>query len=155
MSVPDWMIDAPQASVDDLAALVRRLARSLRKAAPDNDLPDQALDYLRRHGLTGEILRATLAAGSQAVQVPGWRPIETAPRGANGVAWFLLAWGPEGDQSTGVGMRIGEKFFAAGIFYRLGQEKAYEFREVEVQPTHWMPLPAAPLQPLAGGEVAK
>ncbi|MBB1599526.1 hypothetical protein [Variovorax sp. UMC13] len=59
MSVPDWMIDTPQASVDDLAALVRRLARSLRKAAPDNALPDQALDYLRRHGLEASILRAT------------------------------------------------------------------------------------------------
>lgn len=42
---------------DELAALVRRLAHSLRKAAPDNELPDKALDYLKRNGLTGSILR--------------------------------------------------------------------------------------------------
>ena len=42
---------------DDLAALVRRLARSLRKAAPDHDLPSKALDYLARNGLQGSPLR--------------------------------------------------------------------------------------------------
>jgi len=57
MSVPDWMIDAPAASVDDLAMLVRKLAHSLRKAAPGHALPDQAVDYLRRHHLDGSPLR--------------------------------------------------------------------------------------------------
>ena len=33
---------------DELSALVRRLARALRKAAPENELPDKALDYLQR-----------------------------------------------------------------------------------------------------------
>lgn len=42
---------------DDLAALVRRLAHALRKAEPDNELSDKALDYLKRNGLTGSILR--------------------------------------------------------------------------------------------------
>lgn len=42
---------------DELAALVRRLAHSLRKASPDNELADKALDYLKRNGLTGSILR--------------------------------------------------------------------------------------------------
>lgn len=42
---------------DDLAALVQRLARALRKAAPDNDLPATALDYLRRKNLQGSPLR--------------------------------------------------------------------------------------------------
>lgn len=42
---------------DDLAALVRRLANSLRKAAPDNDLSSEALDYLTRTGLQGSPLR--------------------------------------------------------------------------------------------------
>ena len=42
---------------DDLAALVRRLAQSLRKSAPSNDLPTAALDYLRRNGLDGRPLR--------------------------------------------------------------------------------------------------
>jgi hypothetical protein len=44
-------------TVDDLAMLVRRLAHSLRQAAPSNDLPDKALDYLQRKGLQGSPLR--------------------------------------------------------------------------------------------------
>ncbi|MGU2415258.1 hypothetical protein [Burkholderia cenocepacia] len=73
-----------------------------------------------------------------------WQPIETAPRGKKGWAWMNLAWGPEGDQSTGLGMRWGDRFFAAGVYYCLGQEKQYEIREVEVQPTHWMPTLGVP-----------
>jgi signal transduction histidine kinase len=42
---------------DDLAALVRRLVHSLRKAAPDNELSEKALDYLMRHGRQGTPLR--------------------------------------------------------------------------------------------------
>jgi hypothetical protein len=42
---------------DDLAAWVRRLAQSLRKAAPDNELPSKALDYLNRKGLKSSPLR--------------------------------------------------------------------------------------------------
>lgn len=44
---------------DDLAQLVARLAHSLRRAAPDNDLPAKALDYLQREGLAGSPLRET------------------------------------------------------------------------------------------------
>ena len=43
----------------DLAALVRRLAHSLRKAAPCNELPAKAMDYLQREGLAGSPLRAS------------------------------------------------------------------------------------------------
>lgn len=42
---------------EDLVALVCRLADSLRKAAPDNDLPKKALDYLKRKDLLGSPLR--------------------------------------------------------------------------------------------------
>lgn len=84
-----------------------------------------------------------LAAGAQSVP-NGWRPIETAPKGARGYAWMMLAWGAEDDPHVAAGMRCGDKFFAAATFYCLGQEKQYEMREIEVHPTHWMPLPAAP-----------
>jgi len=47
----------PDQRVDDLAALVRRLVHSLSKAAPDNDLPAKAVDYLQRKGLQGSPLR--------------------------------------------------------------------------------------------------
>ena len=42
---------------DDLASLLRRVVHSLRKAAPNNDLADRALDYLKRHGQAGSVLR--------------------------------------------------------------------------------------------------
>lgn len=42
---------------DDLAMLCQRLARALRKSAPDNELPEKAMDYLQRHGLQGSPLR--------------------------------------------------------------------------------------------------
>jgi hypothetical protein len=84
------------------------------------------------------------SAPSEGLRKDAWQPIETAPSGAKGYCWMNLAWGPEGDVSTGIGMRWGDRFFAAGSFYCLGHEKRYEFREIEVKPTHWMPLPEAP-----------
>lgn len=45
--------------VDDLAALVVRLARLLRKSAPENDLPALAMDYLQREELCGSPLRGS------------------------------------------------------------------------------------------------
>ncbi|GHC72961.1 hypothetical protein GCM10007320_09210 [Pseudorhodoferax aquiterrae] len=55
----------PEPRVDDLAHTVRRLAHSLRQAAPSNDLPGKALDYLKRHGLQGSPLRAAQEQGEQ------------------------------------------------------------------------------------------
>ena len=46
-----------QSPVEDLSALVQRLVRRLRKAAPDDDLADKAMDYLRRTGRLGSPLR--------------------------------------------------------------------------------------------------
>lgn len=53
---------ALEREADDLVALVQRLARELRRAAPDNDLPEKALDYLRRKNLQGTPLRGADAA---------------------------------------------------------------------------------------------
>lgn len=47
--------------VDELAMLVRQLVHSLRKVSPGNDLAERALDYLKRHGLTGTVLRVNSA----------------------------------------------------------------------------------------------
>lgn len=55
-----------QAKVDDLAALVRQLAHSLKKVNPDSDLAMRAVDYLQRQGLTGNPLR--VAATPETVQ---------------------------------------------------------------------------------------
>jgi predicted RNase H-like nuclease (RuvC/YqgF family) len=43
--------------VDDLSALTKRFVQRLRKAAPGNDLPEKALDYLKRKGLQGSTMR--------------------------------------------------------------------------------------------------
>jgi hypothetical protein len=45
------------AKVEDLAALVRQLVHSLRKAKPDSDLATRAVGYLKRKGLAGNPLR--------------------------------------------------------------------------------------------------
>ncbi|MCO7556144.1 hypothetical protein [Metapseudomonas otitidis] len=50
-----------QQVVDDLACLVRRLVHQLRKAAPAHDLPEKAMDYLKRKGLQGSPYRAEIA----------------------------------------------------------------------------------------------
>lgn len=42
---------------DELAMLVRRLARALQKASPDSDLPKTAMDYLSIAGLAGSPMR--------------------------------------------------------------------------------------------------
>lgn len=42
---------------DDLATLVRHLVRYIQKTAPDKELTDKALDYLKRKGLQGSPLR--------------------------------------------------------------------------------------------------
>lgn len=43
--------------VDDLSALTRRLVHHLAKAAPESDLPAQAIDYLKRKCLQGSPMR--------------------------------------------------------------------------------------------------
>jgi hypothetical protein len=75
-----------------------------------------------------------------------WQDISTAPKGSNGVAWMMLAYGPDDDQTVGIGMRFHDQFFAASTFYKVGpaRERQYIFREHEVHPTHWMPIPPAP-----------
>lgn len=49
------MIDG---QTENLAALVRRLVSELRRTTPDGPLIEQALNYLKRHGLEGSIMRA-------------------------------------------------------------------------------------------------
>lgn len=50
-------VKAERAKVDDLSALVRRLAHALDKPSGNTLLAKQALDYLHRHGLQGSVLR--------------------------------------------------------------------------------------------------
>jgi hypothetical protein len=97
-------------------------------------------DEFNKQVAMADAIDAHLAKGAQE-----WQPIETAPTGAKGYAWMLLAWGPDEDKSVSNGMRCGDRFFAAPSFYCMGQERQFQQREIEVFPTHWMPLPDAPM----------
>lgn len=46
-------------TMDEMSMLILRLARSLKKARPNNDLSDKAVDYLKRRGMIRSPLRAT------------------------------------------------------------------------------------------------
>lgn len=48
---------APDAITNDLAMLVWRMASRLRKGKPDNELAQQAIDFVNRVGLTPSPLR--------------------------------------------------------------------------------------------------
>jgi hypothetical protein len=56
-AAPQPPAPASDARLDDLSALVSRLAQALSKAAPTHDLPAKAMDYLRRKDLLGSPLR--------------------------------------------------------------------------------------------------
>ncbi|MDH1266742.1 DUF551 domain-containing protein [Rhizobium pusense] len=97
--------------------------------------------------LTAPLARSALSAQVQDVAVPeGWQDIGTAPTEKGNCFFCQLAWGPENDRSIGDGFRWNGRWFAVGTFYKGGRfdECQYEKRQIEVQPTHWMPLPAAP-----------
>ena len=50
--------------VEEFAVLTSRLARQLKKAAPGNELPGKAADYLKRTGRQGSPLREVGAGGT-------------------------------------------------------------------------------------------
>lgn len=54
---PAHQTTEPPATLDDLAMIVRRLVRRLRRHEPDSALARTAVDYLRRKGLQGSPLR--------------------------------------------------------------------------------------------------
>lgn len=72
-----------------------------------------------------------------------WLPIESAPKGTNGINWMLLDLIKEEESFTWSGMYCKGKFYAAGVFHK-GGDVPYEFRQIEVNPTHWMPTPPLP-----------
>lgn len=52
-----FALEQSEKVVNELAVLVNRLARSLRKESPDNEILAKAMDYLKRNGLEGSPLR--------------------------------------------------------------------------------------------------
>lgn len=58
MSVPTTPRQPEPLDLENLSALVVRLARALKKAQPGHPLPAQAIAYLQRKGLAGSPLRS-------------------------------------------------------------------------------------------------
>lgn len=59
MSVPITPRQPEPLDLENLSALVVRLARALKKAQPGHPLPAQAMAYLQRKGLAGSPLRSS------------------------------------------------------------------------------------------------
>lgn len=113
---------------------------------------DAAKAWNQRVAVVSPIVEAQLAelraqVAELRAKVPVWQPIETAPKGKNGISFMQVAYGSEEDQKVNIAVQIDGNFYAGGIFYCLGnKEKPFEIRETTVQPTHWQPLPAAPVE---------
>lgn len=133
-AVPEGYALVPLVATDDMIVAFAEQWYSKRQVIDDPDMADA--------------YKAMLAAAPQPAAAPSgdaWQPIETAPKGKNGVSFMMLANGPEDDQSVSIGMQIDGKFYAGSVFYCLGnKEKPFEIREHKVQPTHWMPMPDTP-----------
>lgn len=72
-----------------------------------------------------------------------WQPIETAPAVKGKYFFCMLAWGPDDDKTTACGFRWNGRWFAAPHFYNNAPfgECQNEMRQIEVEPTHWLPTP--------------
>jgi hypothetical protein len=126
--------------VDDLSALVARLARALRKAAPENDLSGKALDYLKREGLEGSPLRAECAPREA-------QPVACPNCGGGPVTWKCMCepmWRPtpeRADADTAGAKLLGpadEGFWskpnsAAGASERADAEKDAELTDTQIR----------------------
>ena len=64
-----YALEQSETIVDDLAQLVKRLVNQLLKAAPDNELSEKALDYLKLKKLCGSPLRDVSNAKQAPIQV--------------------------------------------------------------------------------------
>lgn len=74
----------------------------------------------------------------------GWMPIELAPEVKGDYMFCLAAWGPEEDQSVGAAFRWNGRWFAAGCFHQTTSDRRFAWRELEIYPTHCMPMPNPP-----------
>lgn len=77
----------------------------------------------------------------------GWQPIETAPASKGDYFFARIAWGPEDDICTGDGFRWRGRWFVSAFFHKPGggyDACQYEYRQIEVTPSHWCHKPAPP-----------
>jgi len=115
-------------TVEALRSLIEEYTQAAIAAAQ----PDQTAAVER-----GRELYATLLAAAQAVQaVPGWQPIETAPKDA-----YLLLW---------IDIVIGHPLVVQGCWFHDDDEDEKGWIDLDgkvLHATHWTPLPPAPGAP--------
>jgi len=130
----------------DLRARVQELEHILNRVV--NELPTRRdwLDPVLEAHMRDTLSNSTPQPPRYTLE--GWQTIETAPKSDGKYFFCDLAWGPEEDKTTARGFRWNEKWFACPVFYRSASsvECQVEMRQIEVIPTHWIPLPPAPQQ---------
>lgn len=147
-----WSEANGHGTIDDMLGPLDRILRNLLwsswQARAALSAPPEEIKTL---GLTIEALQNTLRARNEEIQMlrnlyceaesskpdapPGWQPISTAPR--------------DGEQ---VLLRVRTKFHKRTAYFAAQGYWAHQFWVIfnadeavqRVEPTHWMPLPAAP-----------
>ena len=149
-----WLhIDAQAARI---AELEQRLLLAAEKFMTEDDpkpsdlqaailalpLPDTSCRDIEKEDLTDLLIAAADLAASTALQapvreVPGWQPIETAPKDGTHI---LLWWGEQA--------RLGWWLDNSHTRTPWAGWKVPSLQVVPFgcQPSHWMPMPAAPVQ---------
>lgn len=118
--------------------LIEAVARGIEKTLAfevEGDVRAGELSREEQRKVAQAALAALKAHGM--VVVPGWRPIESAPRNWDDV----LVFSPEHEGFNCEGV------FSA--FYDTENKGWFTFfanGNMRLNPTHWMPLPAAPMQ---------
>lgn len=111
------------------AGEVERVARAMNKVREQRGgTPWAYMSALNNGRHLVEAFRAEARAAIAAMDRPGWRPIETAPKDGRRVLLWHPSWeAPSGGQWYGSDWRL---FYHGGAY--------------ATQPTHWMPLPTPP-----------
>lgn len=94
---------------------------------------DESAELRVRHIERHEPAAMQAIAAALRLAVPEWRPIETAPKDGSG---FLAFW----ETNT----RLDDRSYGVVVFHRGEWCSPDNYSDTYGDPTHWMPLPAAP-----------
>ena len=123
---------------DKLVAECMRLADEATEARLGEDRAGSMSSTARYHEA-----RTALEASIRALVPDGWQPIETAPRGTSILLWVPTSYGKVNSHIAITGQTFDND--VAPSWLAFNADEALQ----RVEPTHWMPLPAAPSLPEA------
>ena len=131
--------NAPHGATPLATSVLRAIAaeKEAAVAAFDAASRDAHLEIVREKDATIDALRASLAAAEQERDAARWQPIETAPRDGT----LIDLWA--GERIANCAWNVPSKCWGE----RIGVGSGWKYWAVVLDPTHWMPLPAAPDQP--------